>query len=106
MRDAERAWTEALRAVPITAPARVLVANRTGQVIGAEDDLVELLAGQLTRPVQWAATVAALARAGATRFVSVGPSRVLRGMCRACLGADARLITANGDGLGEQERVA
>ena len=106
MQEAEQAFASALRAVPLSAPRTVLIANCTGLPVAASDDPASLLAGQLTRPVQWAATMRSLQLAGATRFVTVGPSRVLRGLCRACLGPDARLVMANAAVLADQERVA
>jgi len=106
MQQAELAWAEALREVPFAAPRRLLIANRTGLPVGAGDDPRALLAGQLTAPVQWEATMRALVAAGVERFVTLGPARMLRGLCRANLGGDARIVAAGSVLAATEARVA
>jgi [acyl-carrier-protein] S-malonyltransferase len=55
-----------LEAMPNSDPARV----------------VELLIGQLVSPVRWVESVRAMTRAGVTRFVEIGPGRVLQGLIK------------------------
>ena len=106
MQDAERAWVEALSEIPFAAPRVLLIANRTGLPVGPGDDLRALLAGQLSAPVQWATSMRSLLVAGVARFVTVGPARMLRGLCRANLGPDARIVAAVSLLAPSQERVA
>jgi [acyl-carrier-protein] S-malonyltransferase len=84
MSEAGVRWRERLREVRWSAPKTRLIANAHGREVAAEDDFVELLAGQLTQPVRWAETLRTLA--GASRWHIFGPGRVLRGLCRANLG--------------------
>jgi [acyl-carrier-protein] S-malonyltransferase len=69
-------------------PAR-FVSNRTGEETPPEA-VPAAIAGQLTRPVLWSGSLATLARAGATDFVCLGPSRVLGALVRRNLGERAR----------------
>ncbi|HEX3760746.1 MAG TPA: ACP S-malonyltransferase [Kofleriaceae bacterium] len=81
----------------IVAPRRTgrgvpLVCNRDGRVAGP-DELPALLAAQLVRPVLWTACTRTLAALGVTRFVAVGPGRLVRALLRANLGAvDVRIV--------------
>ena len=79
MEGALAEWARALRSVP-RAPLRcAFVANRTGEVVASGDDVPDLLAEQLVRPVAWAR---ALATAGALAgaLVTLGPGAVLRSL--------------------------
>ena len=54
------------------------------------------IADQLARPVRWTSALAALARAGVTRFVTIGPDKVLRALVRRTLG-DSTLVHTTED---------
>jgi [acyl-carrier-protein] S-malonyltransferase len=95
MSGAQDEWRDALRQLRWRPPAIPLVANATGRFVVGEDPS-ELLAGQLTLPVRWAATLRTLAEAGVSSFCVVGPGRVLRGLCRANLGVAARVVISDG----------
>lgn len=98
MASAETAWRRQLQKVAFRAPARLLVANRSGEPVASDADLPDLLAGQLTRPVRWAKSFESLSAAGIERFITVGPSKTLRALCRANLGRDVRIASATGRG--------
>jgi len=85
------AWRKHLRALSWQRPRCVLVANGTGGSLTADDDLVELLARQLTEPVRWAESLRILS-IRAKRWRIFGPGRVLRAMCRSNLGPEAILL--------------
>jgi [acyl-carrier-protein] S-malonyltransferase len=68
-----------------------VVVNRTGALAGIDADVAELLAGQLVRPVQWAATMQTLAGAGVTRWLIAGPGTMLRGLLYKNLGRVAHV---------------
>jgi [acyl-carrier-protein] S-malonyltransferase len=79
---------EAVREAITGALAVPLVANRTGDVVTDAARLPDLLAEQLTHPVEWLASARAMAAAGIDEYVVAGPGRVLAGLLRMCLGAD------------------
>lgn len=95
MLDAETAWRQWLERIELRPPRILLVANATGEAVGAED-LRELLAGQLTRPIRWVRTLETLARAPISDWRILGPGRTLRNLCRANLGAGAALSIEDG----------
>jgi [acyl-carrier-protein] S-malonyltransferase len=75
-------------------PARAgFIANRTGRAVENEDDIPELLAGQLVRPVAWLETLDFLASAEVTDIVVVGPARPHAALARSRLGKRARVWT-------------
>lgn len=76
----------------VTSPRRVsVVANRTGAIAAADDDVAALLAEQLVRPVQWARTLATLAAAGVDHYVVAGPGKLMRALVHKNLGARTRV---------------
>jgi [acyl-carrier-protein] S-malonyltransferase len=69
-----------------------LVCNATGAVVGPDDDLAELLARQLTRPVEWVATMRTIARLGVSTVFTVGPAKALRRLARQALAGTASVL--------------
>jgi [acyl-carrier-protein] S-malonyltransferase len=96
MSEAERAWRVKLRQVEWRRPAIPLVANATGRFVAEGDDPVELLAGQLTRPVLWAESLQTLHGMGVTTWHVFGPGRVIRGLCRSNLGRTVEVVMHDG----------
>ncbi len=85
---------EAVLRQAIRAPLRTpLVCNRTGAPVRDAEALPRLLAGQLTQPVEWYATMRTLAEAGTTHLVVLGPGKTLRALARRGL-AEAALHAA------------
>jgi [acyl-carrier-protein] S-malonyltransferase len=67
----------------LTMPMRVpLVSNRTGAIVERVNELPDLLALQLTHPVEWVATMDTLTRFGITNVLAVGPVKAIRGLLR------------------------
>lgn len=91
MEPAVAEYRAALRQAVRARPRLTLVSSATATLVGPEDDLVDLLAGQLTRPVEWAATLATLSAMGVERVVTIGPAKALRGLARRGLGGDVRV---------------
>jgi [acyl-carrier-protein] S-malonyltransferase len=58
-----------------------MISNLSGEVM--DTDVVARIAGQLTRPVQWQASVQRLVELGVDEVVIPGPGRVLRALIRA-----------------------
>jgi [acyl-carrier-protein] S-malonyltransferase len=83
-------FAAAARALGIRPAIASIIANRTGDV-AAPAAMVELLAGQLVRPVEWAKTLATLAAHGVTRIVTFGPSKLMRSLVVKNLGTRVRV---------------
>jgi [acyl-carrier-protein] S-malonyltransferase len=81
MAPAAERLREALQGVPFAPPAPAFLSTTT---VAAEppERLRAVLASQLTAPVRFRAAVEAAIAMGATRFVELGPGRVLSGLVR------------------------
>ena len=82
----------ALQEAAQSRPAASFVCNRSGLPVDDPEDIPDLLAEQLVRPVLWAKTLETLADAGVADFVTVGPGKVLRAQVRRTLGSRARVL--------------
>lgn len=95
IQGAEAPFREALEAVPFQRPRKGLFFNVTG---AGEDDpaaMRENMANQLVNPVRWYDTMKGLLDAGVTRFVEVGPGKVLAGIARKTLPGEGPWEVAN-----------
>ncbi len=59
-----------------------LVTNVDGRPVQSPEEIRDALARQLTHPVRWDDSVAAMIAAGCDRFVEVGPGKVLSGLVK------------------------
>lgn len=82
MQPARDRLRKALAEVEIRAPSVPVVANVDARPRSDADEWRMLLAQQLTSPVLWRASLHALADAGVTTFVELGPGKVLTGMTK------------------------
>jgi [acyl-carrier-protein] S-malonyltransferase len=82
MEPAADGLREKLAGLPFADPAYPVVSNVTAQPVTSGDRARDLLVEQLTSPVRWAASVAAMVDAGVDRFVELGPGSVLCGLNR------------------------
>jgi [acyl-carrier-protein] S-malonyltransferase len=73
---------ERLASTDIRAPRLRYLSAVDAQQHEAPDDIRDLLVRQLSSPVRWTATVAALAAAGARQIVECGPGGVLAGLVK------------------------
>jgi [acyl-carrier-protein] S-malonyltransferase len=80
MEPAARGLRDRLRSVVFCDPAYPVVSNVTAMPVADGSTARELLVQQLTAPVRWAASVAAMVEEGATRFLELGPGNVLCGL--------------------------
>lgn len=85
MADARRAMAQALSREQFSRPDRTFVANVTGGVVDAPEEIKELLAQQITSSVRWLDCVRSLGAEGCRRFIEVGPKKVLSGLVRQIL---------------------
>jgi len=82
MEPAARRLAEVLADVAIGAPRIPVIANVTAEPYPGADAVRDLLVRQVTSPVRWQDSVAALERAGCTLALEVGPGSVLSGLVR------------------------
>jgi len=68
---------EHLEDVEFRDPAYPVVSNVTAAPVASGDEARALLIRQVTSPVRWSASIAAMVGAGVDRFVEVGPGKVL-----------------------------
>jgi [acyl-carrier-protein] S-malonyltransferase len=77
MEPAAAALRERLEGVVFRDPAYPVVSNVTAAAVTRGSEARALLVEQVTSPVRWSASIAAMLAAGVDRFVEVGPGRVL-----------------------------
>jgi [acyl-carrier-protein] S-malonyltransferase len=80
MEPAARGLRERLERIPFADPSFPVVSNVTALPVHEGAAARELLVKQLTAPVRWAASVATMLQAGASRFLELGPGNVLCGL--------------------------
>jgi len=84
MEPARRRMEPLLRAASLRPPRRTFISSVSGGVVDDPEAYRALLCEQLTRPVRWTRAVRTARLLGATRFVEVGPGRVLSSLVRSC----------------------
>jgi [acyl-carrier-protein] S-malonyltransferase len=77
MAPARAAIDERIDAIPFAAPRLPVAENVVGDLVSDPGELRSLLKRHVVSPVRWESSVRALARAGASSFLEVGPGDVL-----------------------------
>ena len=85
MESAQEGLKEALENTPIRDASIPVYANVTAQPVRDAGGIRRLLLQQLTSPVRWEESVAAMASDGASTFVEIGPGKVLQGLVKRIL---------------------
>jgi [acyl-carrier-protein] S-malonyltransferase len=80
MEPAERGLRDHLADVAFSDPHTPVVSNVTAAPVTSGEVARELLVRQLTSPVRWAASIAAMVEAGVDDFLELGPGSVLCGL--------------------------
>jgi [acyl-carrier-protein] S-malonyltransferase len=80
MEPAQDGLREHLEGIRFSDPAFPVVSNVTAEPVRSGADARTLLVRQLTAPVLWSTSVATMVRAGADRFLELGPGSVLCGL--------------------------
>ncbi len=75
-------YRAAVDGTPFRAPDLPIVANISARPLLTADEIRDELAGQLTWPVRWTASMQWMVEQGVTRFVQVGPGDVLSKLMR------------------------
>jgi [acyl-carrier-protein] S-malonyltransferase len=82
MADAAAGMRAALTSVTFADPAVPLLANASATPLLTAEACRAELVDHLTTGIDWIAAVTTMGAAGVTRFVEVGPGRVLTGLIR------------------------
>lgn len=82
MQSAKDKLQSALNSTAIRNAKFPVYANVTATAIQNADDIRRLLFEQVTSPVRWEESVLNMAAAGATKFIEVGPGKVLQGLVK------------------------
>jgi len=100
MAPARRGLEHELARVAFADPDFPVIANATAEPVTSAVDARRLLGEQLNSPVQWVASMerAATLAGNDTRFVEIGPGKVLSGLLKRILpGAQATSLSGAGD---------
>jgi [acyl-carrier-protein] S-malonyltransferase len=82
MQSAKDGLKEALDAVAINDAKIPLYANVTAKSVQRASEIRTLLLEQVTSPVRWEETVNNMVAGGATKFIEIGPGKVLQGLIK------------------------
>lgn len=97
MKAAGQRLGERLASTQIRAPAIRYLSAVDAQEHSAPDDIRALLVRQLSSPVRWTRTVAALSGGGMSRIVECGPGGVLAGLVKRIeKGRDTQIFSLDG----------
>jgi [acyl-carrier-protein] S-malonyltransferase len=72
----------ALRSIPIADPSVPLVNNADAELVTKKEEIADSLVRQVTSPVRWEDVVRRLVKEGVTRFLELGPGKVLTGLIK------------------------
>jgi len=82
LKPAESVLAEALQGVELSRPTIPVFQNVNGEASDDPDVIRERLVQQVSAPVLWVRCLEGLIKAGATRFIELGPGRGLTGMVK------------------------
>lgn len=102
MRPAAERLKEDLQRVTFSAPQLPVVTNVDARPIKTAHEARDALERQVASPVRWEESIQRLAKEGVTRFVEVGPGRILSGLVRKIAGGSD---VASVQGPEEMERL-
>jgi [acyl-carrier-protein] S-malonyltransferase len=77
MQPAAEGLSEHLDGISFLDPRHPVLSNATAEAVTSGDAARRLLVQQLTSPVRWDTSIAAMLRGGADRFMELGPGKVL-----------------------------
>ncbi len=102
MESARQGLREALQKTAIRDARVPVYANVTARPVQKGEEIRTLLELQLTSPVRWEESVRNMISDGATRFVEIGPGKVLQGLVRR---VDDRVAATGVDKFGDLQKI-
>jgi [acyl-carrier-protein] S-malonyltransferase len=97
MKPAQAKMAEAMGDVAWSDPQVPMASNASGGLVTTADEVREALIAQIASPVRWVDCVRTLVDAGVGTFLELGPGRVLGGLVRQIVGADADTTSADSE---------
>ncbi len=82
MEPVQRELAQAMDGLDFSDPMVAMVSNASGELVDSAEGVRQALVAQIASAVQWVRCVETLSAAGVTRFVELGPGRVLSGLIR------------------------
>lgn len=82
METAREELKKAIDAAPFHDAKVPVYANATGKPVKTAGEIKDALIRQLTSPVRWQESVANMSKDGVTKFVEIGPGKVLQGLVK------------------------
>lgn len=95
MKPAQARMAEAMEDVEWRDPRVPMASNASGSLVTTGAEVHRALIEQIASPVRWVDCAQALSDAGCDTFLELGPGRVLGGLVRQILGADADVTAAD-----------
>ncbi len=95
MQPTQARMAEAMQSVAWSDPGVPMASNASGGIVTTGAQVRQALVDQIASPVRWVDCVRALSASGATTFLELGSGRVLTGLVRQILGADATVFAAD-----------
>jgi [acyl-carrier-protein] S-malonyltransferase len=95
MRPTQAQMAQAMQSVEWSDPEVPMASNASGGLVSAGDEVRQALIDQIASPVRWVDCVRALSDAGVTTYLELGSGRVLGGLVRQILGAEANVVSAD-----------
>lgn len=89
MAEAAKRFAAEIEKVDFKKPACPVLPNATAQALSDELEIKRILMSQITSPVRWTQTVAALNEAGVTEYVEAWPKAYLGSLTKKCLPKDS-----------------
>lgn len=95
IRGAQEPFTEDLQSTPFESPKCSLIFNVTADSCEDPAEIQAIMGRQLCSPVRWYESMMRMSESGVTRFIEIGPGRVLTGMLRKILPKGGDVKTFN-----------
>tara|TARA_B000000532_G_scaffold205741_1_gene173469 strand:+ start:130 stop:1020 length:891 start_codon:yes stop_codon:yes gene_type:complete len=94
MNEAKKELEDAINKTAFSNPICPIYQNVSGNAFSTENKIKENLISQLTSPVRWTQSIQKMINDGASKFIEVGPGKVLQGLVRK-INRDIEAVSLN-----------